>query len=240
MRALIDHHLHLDSWVHRWHPGCKWVAFGVLALATVSSQKLSVAGLSLCLGVVTVGVARLPWRIVATRLAPLALVLGAFVAIAPWLGGGEYVDGGWAGLIALKCLAVVVWATVLMATTSTARLLAALSGLGVPRRVVELFGLTFRFAFATAEEFAALRRAAVCRGYQMGIGWGDLRTLGRLSGALLLRGMGRADRIYVAMLARGYDGTIWSRGDRSATWIDYVKLGLASGLAGLIFVARWF
>jgi len=82
--------------------------------------------------------------------------------------------------------------------------------------LVAIFGLMWRYLFVLADEALRLLRARSARS-----GKGDLthaksggsvvwraRVAGGMAGSLLLRGIERSDRIYHAMLARGYDGEV--------------------------------
>lgn len=250
MRALVDHHLHLDSPLHRWHPASKWVAFAAVALAVTGVRTLGVAGVVVLLSAALVPIARLPWRLVAWRVVPPAAFLAVLVVLTAFTAGASRAEGGrwgWSSdglhlgaLVATKCLAVVVLATVLLATTPTVRLFKALGDLGVPARVVGLVLLAYRLVFAMTEEVEALRRGAVCRGYRLGVSGRDLRTFGRLGGALLVRGLDRSHRLYAAMLARGYDGRVRALGMPRLTGADHAKLAAAVMLAGLLLATRWW
>ena len=114
--------------------------------------------------------------------------------------------------IALKSWISVQAALLLSATTPFPDLLLALRAFHVPQMLVSVIGLMWRYLFVLADEAIRLIRARDARsgaepGRRSGGGvvW-RARVTGGMAGSLFVRGFDRADRVYAAMLARGYDG----------------------------------
>lgn len=119
--------------------------------------------------------------------------------------------------IALKSWLSVQVAIVLSATTPFPELLQAMRAVGIPRLLVAMFGLTWRYIFVLVDEALRLMRARAARSgisssNQMGREGGGIiwraQVTGGMAGSLFLRGFERSDRIYTAMLSRGYDGEV--------------------------------
>lgn len=131
-------------------------------------------------------------------------------------------------------------AILLAATTSFPDLLAALRALHVPRLLVAIVGLMWRYLAVLADEAGRLQRARASRsGSFTGRGGGNVlwrgRVTGYLVGNLFVRGYERGDRIYAAMLARGYDGEARSLPRPPLTAIHWLAVGLGLAiLAGLV------
>ncbi|MEJ5241747.1 MAG: cobalt ECF transporter T component CbiQ [Anaerolineales bacterium] len=114
--------------------------------------------------------------------------------------------------LALKSWLAVQVAILMIATTPFPDLLQAMRAIGVPRLLVSMFSLTWRYLFVLADEALRLMRARAARSGDGISGlkrvlW-DARVTGGMAASLLIRSFERADRIYFAMLARGYDGEI--------------------------------
>lgn len=118
--------------------------------------------------------------------------------------------------IAFKSWISVQAAIILSASTPFPELLQAMRSVKIPRLLVAIIGLMWRYLFVLADEALRLLRARSARS-----GAGDpsrgrtggsvvwrARVAGGMAGSLLLRGIERSDRIYNAMLARGYDGEV--------------------------------
>ncbi|WP_423224809.1 cobalt ECF transporter T component CbiQ [Candidatus Amarolinea aalborgensis] len=141
---------------------------------------------------------------------PLAsLPLGPWTLIATTAGIERFAS------IALKSWLSAQVAIVLAASTSFPDLLLAMRGIRLPRLLVAVFGLMWRYLFVLADEALRLIRARAARS---GVndaqdrGGGTLawraRVTGGMAGSLFLRAFERSDRIYAAMAARGYDGEV--------------------------------
>jgi cobalt/nickel transport system permease protein len=138
----------------------------------------------------------------------LVVVLGV-----PFFSGGETVDilglglsitGLWilAGVM-MKSFLSAATLVLLVHVTPINQLLQGFRGLGVPRLLLDLLSLTYRYLFVMLDEAAILKQAAVARGYRPK--WlPQAIIIGRLAGTLFLRSFYRAENIYAAMRLRGY------------------------------------
>jgi cobalt/nickel transport system permease protein len=85
--------------------------------------------------------------------------------------------------------------------------------LRVPRLLVAVFGLMWRYMFLFVHEVNRLRIARDARSADIGpksggtLAW-RARVTGGMVGNLFVRGYERSERVYQAMLARGYDGEV--------------------------------
>jgi cobalt/nickel transport system permease protein len=120
--------------------------------------------------------------------------------------------------IAIKSLISVQSAILLTVTTSFPDLLVAMRAVRVPRLLVAVFGLMWRYLFVLVDEALRMVRARAARS---GVSENaDLKAGGNLTwrakiaggmaGNLFVRSLERSDRIYIAMLSRGYDGDVRS------------------------------
>jgi cobalt/nickel transport system permease protein len=120
--------------------------------------------------------------------------------------------------IALKSWISVQAAILLAASTPFPDLLGAMRAVRIPRLLVAIFGLMWRYLFVLADEALRLNRARAARsgvsdlpGLKPGgsLTW-RARVTGGLTGSLFIQALERSDRIYMAMLSRGYDGEVRS------------------------------
>lgn len=105
-----------------------------------------------------------------------------------------------------------VFALILLScTTPFLELLEALRRLKVPRLFVVLLMFTYRYFFLFVEELRRMRNARKARGFGGGKHLFDkrgMRIISYTAGMVLVRSYERSVRIYEALLARGYDGSI--------------------------------
>jgi len=92
-------------------------------------------------------------------------------------------------------------------STPAHRLLLAATWFRVPKIFVELALLVYRYIFVFLEEMVTIKDAQRVRlGYH---NWRQsMRSLGILGGSLILRAYDRAERVFEAMVARGYTGAM--------------------------------
>lgn len=139
--------------------------------------------------------------------------------------------------IGLKSWLSVQAAILLASSTPFPGLLQAMRAVGIPRLLVAMFGLMWRYLFVLVDEALRLLRARSSRS-----GAREMKTMSRqvggsltwrahvaggMAGNLFLRGIERSDRIYVAMLSRGYNGEVRSMPQPPLSVGSWVLLGLS-------------
>jgi cobalt/nickel transport system permease protein len=120
--------------------------------------------------------------------------------------------------IALKSWISVQAAIILASSTPFPELLAAMRAIHIPRLLVAIFGLMWRYLFVLVDEVLRLGRARAARSghsertdVRPGGSWAwRARVTGGMAGNLFMRALERSDRIYMAMVSRGYDGEVRS------------------------------
>jgi cobalt/nickel transport system permease protein len=147
------------------------------------------------------------------------------------------VTGGWLSFtsIMLRFLLTVGAALTLIACTGMNRLGASMEQLGVPRVFVVQLLFLYRYLFVIADEGGKMFRSVELRsekGRHV-----PLRIYGLLVGTLLNRSMDRAERVYRAMIARGFDGEIHVMRPTAFGWKDAAFI--AAWLAFFIVARTW-
>jgi cobalt/nickel transport system permease protein len=195
-----------------------------------------------------------PWRLVKRSLVALPFAAAAitlvFTVPGPLLGTVPLV--GWPisapGLvrfvsIILKSMISVQVAILMTATTHFTDLLWALGALHVPRVLIGIISFMYRYIFVLADEALRLTRArdarsAVLEGNpaQGGTLLFRAKTTGGMIGNLFLRSYERSERVYQAMVARGYQGEIKHLAPPPLTRRDFL-LSAAPVLAGIAILA---
>lgn len=162
---------------------------------------------------------------------PFAVLVGIFNPIMDrnvlFYIGSIGISGGWVSFfsIIIKFILTVTSALVLIASTGFNKVCDSLIKLGVPRPFVIQLQFFYRYIFVLTDEAERMVRARSFRVFDSGsVG---IKTFALLTGNLLLRTLDRAERIYLAMRCRGFDG--------------YVRLirPMKIGHADLYFVIGW-
>jgi cobalt/nickel transport system permease protein len=98
-------------------------------------------------------------------------------------------------------------AALLGATTTFPAVLRGLEALRVPRLLVMIAAFMYRYLFVIVAEAGRMRAALASRAYRPRHAL-HAGAMGRVANAMFLRTYARGERVYLAMLARGYDGTM--------------------------------
>lgn len=94
----------------------------------------------------------------------------------------------------------------LLSISPVFQLVHALRRLGLPKKLTQLFLLSCRYIPVIHDEYFRLRDAMRVRGFKPGTNLHTYRSYAYLIGMLLFRCYERSERIYRAMLMRGFDG----------------------------------
>lgn len=133
------------------------------------------------------------------------------------------------GLLRVTAILLKSWLSVqavalLIITTPFTDLLWALSALRVPATLIAVMGLMYRYLFVLSDEASRLLRARAARsaaipGRRAGgrVAW-RAQVAGSMVGNLFLRSYERSERVYAAMLARGYAGQAWTPTPPPLVW----------------------
>jgi cobalt/nickel transport system permease protein len=146
--------------------------------------------------------------------------------------------------LSLKSWISVQAAILLSATTPFPSLLQAMRAVRIPRLLVAIFGLMWRYLFVLVDEALRLMRARAARSGESdrpgarvggGLAW-RAQVAGGMAGSLFLRGFERSDRIYNAMLSRGYDGEVRAFPLPPLSRFDLLALGLGAAILVLVLL----
>jgi cobalt/nickel transport system permease protein len=225
--GLCNHSLELTglagdpaSPMHRLDPRAKILGLVAVTIVAVSTP-LSAWPVFVGCGLVLVAVAaagrvtpRDIWRR-ARFILPLILFAAVFL---PFVrkGGQSYdigpltaYQGGLEvfGAVALKATIGTISAVLLGAITAFPAVLRGLEAMRVPRLLVLIAAFMYRYLFVIVEEAGRMRAALAARAYRPRTAL-HAGALGRVATAMFLRTYARGERVYHAMLARGYTGAM--------------------------------
>jgi cobalt/nickel transport system permease protein len=211
-------HFHGHSPVHRAPAHLKVLAllgFMLLVVATPVDWLLAFAGY-LAVLVAVIAVSGVPASYLLKRMV-VEVPFVVFALLMPFIATGPRVDVlgvavSQSGLTAAWALLVkgtlgVLASLTLAATTEPRDLLAGLERLRVPNLLVQIMGFMVRYLDVVTDEMRRMRVARESRGFSAR----DVRhwpVIARSAGALFIRSYERGERVHLAMLSRGYTGTL--------------------------------
>lgn len=244
-------YLRRDTRVHALPPHTKLAAVLAFVIVVVSTPREAVwaFGAYAALLALVAAAARIPPPLLLRRLlietpfVAFALLM-PFVAQGPRtdvLGVSLSVDGLWGAWNVLAKGTLGVAASVLLtATTELRELLRGLERLKLPPLLVQIASFMVRYGDVVTDEMRRMRIARESRGFEAR-GVRQWRVLAQSAGALFVRSYERGERVHLAMVSRGYVGTMPVTGEAGATaaqWSYALSLPLAAaGICALGWTA---
>lgn len=225
-----------DSALHRLDPRVKLITSLFFIATVVSFDKYSLSALMpffiypvvlICQGDLPAGYILKKLLIVSPFAVLIALFNPALDRSILFSVGPFGVSGGWVSFfsIVIKFFLTVSAALILISSTGFNSVCLALSKLGVPKPFVVQLLFFFRYIFVLADEAGRMFRAWSLR--SSGAKAMDRETFVSFVGQLLLRALDRAERVYLAMCSRGFDGKI------------RMMRAMKTGAPEVVFVTGW-
>lgn len=251
MSAGHHHDLYLarDSVLHRLPAAHKLVAglsFILIVVATPRAQYWAF-GAYVLLILVCARYGEVPWLVLARRLL-VEVPFVAFALMLPFLASGERIHvlglalsregllGAW-GILAKATLGVAT-SSLLAATTRPHDLVHGLQSLRMPSVLVSIMAFMLRYADVITAQMGRMRVARESRGFRAR-GLRAAPALAASAGTLFIRSYERGERVHLAMLSRGYNGSMPLLAEDAARPRDGLTAAALPITAALIALAAW-
>ena len=242
---LSDQYIHHSSVVHKLDPRVKVATTLLFIFAVGITPEGSWWAFGLQLGL-------LLGMVISAQLNPLYTIRRSFIAApfvlaaiaVPFTTPGQEVLAvpglGWTisqpGLIRFASILIRSWlavqsAILLGAITRVPDMFWALGSLRFPRTLVSTVSFMYRYLFVMADEASRMLRARAARSCRTegsakpSILWQG-KVAGSMVGSLFLRSLERSERVYDAMLSRGYDGRMRTLTRFQMNPVDWLFLSL--------------
>ncbi len=204
-----------DKWINNIHPLGKMIMTITYILVVISFDKYNVTGLasmSVYLFLLFI-IADIPFWLSLKHLKPILFLVCLLGIFNPIFDTQEYmklgniiITSGMISMITLifKGIFSVMASYLFISTTSIEKICYALRKLHIPKGIVTMILLIYRYIIVLLKEVERMSIAYKLRApKQHGIA---IKAWGSFVGQLLLRSIDRAENVYESMLLRGYDG----------------------------------
>jgi len=242
-------YVHGHTWLHRLAPQAKLAAQFLFVIAVVATPREAVWAFGVYALIVLglAAAARLPAPFVAKRLL-FEIPFIVFAVLLPFVGGGERVDvlgvslsveglwGAW-NIVAKATLGLAI-SIVVAATTTMPEFLHGFEHLHMPRAFTSTLSFMIRYTDVIADEMRRMKVARESRGYDPRWIW-QAKAVAASAGALFIRGYERGERVYLAMLSRGYEGTMPRIAETPATVAMWVAALTVPAAAAVVMSVAW-
>ncbi len=206
-----------NSFIHKIYPKIRILCAGLLSIAAALCDNFYFLPGYLVISIILVVMANLSPIAVAKRLKTVVWFLLMIWVIVPLTFEGEILYQWHAvkitrpgielcGMISVKSITILFVFIAMIATMSMASLGSGLHQLYVPDKMVFLLLMSYRYIGVIEDEYNRLLRAAKFRGFKPGTNLHSYKTFAYLAGMLFVRASFRAQRVYQAMICRGFNG----------------------------------
>lgn len=242
----VDSLAEKDTIIHRIHPLAKMITTMIYIIITVSVDKYNINNLlALFLyPIIMLQILKIPKMYILKRILlvlPFSIMAGVFNIFLDRESAVEIMNISISyGVISftsllLKTVLTVISVIILVSTTSMNKIFNELQRLKVPNIIITQFMFTYKYISLVISEGKNMYLSYNLRkGEEKGI---HIKHIGMFLGQLLLRCFDRAERIYLAMKCRGYDGSniFCSKDKIKAIDIMYiVSLSIIFGILGFL------
>ncbi len=222
--SFLDQYSDRDSFVHKLDPRTKLITTLLLILTVVLTPLNQ--WLAFALYFIIIAALVLLSTVPISHFLKRSLVIMPFVVMIaifiPFFKEGEVagsyniwlwqVSVTYGGLQVLANIVIKAWLSILIliwltSTTKLPDLLRGLEQLRMPRVMVMILSFMYRYLFLLVDEAMRMRQARDSRNFSGSWLW-QLRPVGNMVGTLFMRSYERGERVYVAMVARGFDGQV--------------------------------
>ena len=213
----IDRYAEMDSSIHRIEPRIKVVSFGILIVSAVFVGTIPAALFFLVVAAALLLASRLPMRFICNRMKvicvfviPILILMPITVPGTPILSLGPLAftaEGlSFAVLVTIRSVTAILLVITMLGTQRFDTTLKALALLRVPGIIIQMLLFTYRYIYVMIDEFLRIWSSMRAKGYTFRFTRHGLTMIGNCIGMLLIKSYERAERVYQAMISKGYTG----------------------------------
>jgi cobalt/nickel transport system permease protein len=252
----LDGYVDLDSPIHRWDARYKLAGIFFLIFSFSFVRSLYLLPSIILITLVILVFSRIPFSYVINRLKYPGIFLLVIAVVLPLFTGTNVIAqlGPLAIrlegtleliLIVVKFVCILTLALVLFSSAPVLVNIKAMRAMHLPPLLADIALLTYRYIFEIGNDLKKMETAMRLRNFKAGrLSFTGLGVLSSLAGTLLVRSYERSERIYKAMILRGYGSNahngVANHLDFQANLWDKIALAGFLLLSGLIVASEIF
>ena len=248
MKLLLDEYAHLDSPLHRWEPRCRLIAFVALIFAFSFVRDLRLLPAMVAASFALYAVSRMPVSFLLTRLRFPGFFLLMTAVLLPFLSGQTVIarlgplalrQEGCLDLllIVVRFVCILTAGLILFGAAPFLTTIKAMRALGLPAILADMTLFSYRYIYEIGDDLETMETAMGLRGFRpRRASSRALEVLASLAGSILVRSYEQSERVYKAMVLRGYGQPTRSRDEFPVRPCDVVAL-VAALVVAVGFIA---
>ncbi len=238
---MLDYIATQNTLISRWGTKSKFISFVLLIFSFACIKSLTLLPVILLITGILLYLSRVPVRFVLQRLKIPALFIIVMALILLFFTRGQAIaqlgplmvtqEGTVSALLMIgRFVSILTLIIVLFSTSTFLEILAVMQSLGIPEILLDMLMFTHRYLYELAGMFQQMNTAMVLRGFE-GHRIQAVYAYSYLAGTIFIRSYEQSQRIYQAMVMRGYGQIPVKRPFTEAEHEDYVLSGLCIILA---------
>jgi len=239
-----------NSLINKLDPRTRVISAVVFALVVALSSEFSTLFTAFILALFFIGLSGLHLQTVVKRVAVVNIFIFLFWAVLPFTfkGTAMFSIGPFsvsqqgvllAAKITLKSNAILLCFIAFVAAIPLGLLGHAMGRLRVPKKMVQLLLLTYRYLFVIEQEYQRLLTAARVRCFHAKTKLHTYKTYAFIVGMLFVRASEQAERVHQAMRCRGFSGKFVSLYEFSFCRTDAVWAIFMAVLVTCLEIMEW-
>jgi len=248
----IDEYAYLNSPLHHWDPRVKLAGMGVLIFAFSFVKSLWLLPSMLLVSAVLYYFSALPLRLLLKSFKIPGLFILMLALILPlFYGQNVLIHWGFLAvkkegclqllIITVKFISIIVVGIILFGSTAFQMNVKAMRALGLPPILTDMVLFTYRYFFEFEAMLKTMETAVGLRGFQKNKLSG-IKTYAHLAGTMLVRSYEQSERVYKAMVLRGYGHAVnhSTKDEFTAYSPHYLLFCVMIALAAFFVLAQLF
>ncbi|MEA3408239.1 MAG: cobalt ECF transporter T component CbiQ [Chloroflexota bacterium] len=244
MELALDAYADLDSPLHRWEPRMRLVGLVGLIFAFAFVQHLWLLPVMAASALTLYGAAQFPLSFLWKRLRSPGFFLLMMAFMLPFLSGSTVMlhigplalrrEGSLdTVLIVTKFVSIMTVGLILFGTAPFLTTIEAMRALGLPPVLADMTLFSYRYIYEIGGDLATMRTAMGLRGFRdHRLSGRSLGVLASLAGSILVRSYEQSERVYKAMILRGYGQSSRPPDHDHVQFYDWLLLGFVLLVAG--------
>ena len=232
MKLVLDRYAYLDSPIHRWQQSYKLIGLLSLIFAFAFVQNVWLLPIMVTITSILFILSKIPLAFLIKRLRYPSWFILAVVFFLPFISGETAIfelgsltiksEGCWqALLISVRFFCILTVSLIMFGTAPFLSSIKAMRSLGLPRVIVDMSLLSYRYLEELSETLTTMQRAMKLRGFQpKGFKHRNLEVFSQLTGSILIRSYDRSLRVYQAMILRGYGSQVNTKNKQYKLAVD--------------------
>lgn len=246
--SFLDKYSSLDSFIHKLDPRVKIITtlFFLIVVMTTSPIFLWAFLIYFLIELIILIISKIPINFVLKRFVIVLPFILFIIIFSPFISKNEYSGSYNLGIlrnlsgefyninsvlvivnVVLKSFLSIIALILLSSTTPFSQLLLGFRKLRVPSIFTNIASFMYRYVFIIVDEVQRMVRARNARNYR-GKWILQSKVIGTMIANLFLRSYERGERVYLAMLSRGYNGDLILNYKYKIGWIDWLYLSIFS------------